>query len=596
MRDKRLFPVLFGDNSFNPLVLDSIDSIGAYGTRKLSSSYVGNCLTLRRSTDDAEQDFGFVGGELDSASITSWLSGGNAFVKTIYDQSGNEANATQTTPGNQAQLIISGINGKPAIRFVGSNKNYYSVGTSLGRPANYLLFSAFLTTNVSSNQVVCGSINAAGQAKTGWGAINVYRNSKAGAFGYAFGNDTASSDGQSQLNVLVASTPSVVSQEYITGNNYEIERRDGQSLVITKASTGSTTNAGTSQNFSLGRFGDLDLLYFTGDLSELIIVGTTLASASRRNIESNLCAYYGKNLLYETNLTATNAASAQTIPTYDTSGQAIHPSVYDAGNGNTWNGYRYWMAFTPFPNSNDDYENPSIVASADGAAWEVPAGLTNPITAFPGGALFNADTELVHGQDGKLYCFYMECNPNNYNKGFVKSSTDGINWSAATELFSMSYMAFVSPSIAWDGSQYVMWYVDAVASPYKMYRRTCSTPDGTWSSPTLCTMPIPEGQNKDLWHLAVNLVDGTYYCWMDLCLTASQGSTTILWMYRSSDGLIWKPDTTILLGPSAAAGWDNSQIYRACAVWNGTNFDLWYSAKQSGGVWKTGKTSAVINT
>ena len=62
------------------------------------------------------------------------------------------------------------------------------------------------------------------------------------------------------------------------------------------------------------------------------------------------------------------------IPTYDGSGQAVHPDVYYNANG--WNGYRYWMAMTPYPNGNAAYENPSIVVSNDNLNWIVPPGLS----------------------------------------------------------------------------------------------------------------------------------------------------------------------------------------------------------------------------
>ena len=48
-----------------------------------------------------------------------------------------------------------------------------------------------------------------------------------------------------------------------------------------------------------------------------------------------------------------------TIPTYDGSGQAVHPDVYYNASG--WKGYKYWMTMTPYPNSNSGFENPSIV-------------------------------------------------------------------------------------------------------------------------------------------------------------------------------------------------------------------------------------------
>ena len=57
----------------------------------------------------------------------------------------------------------------------------------------------------------------------------------------------------------------------------------------------------------------------------------------------------------------TNADNPCTTPTYDGSGQGMHPSVYDAGAGETWNGHRYWMAMTPYPNNDSTKENPSIL-------------------------------------------------------------------------------------------------------------------------------------------------------------------------------------------------------------------------------------------
>ncbi len=76
-----------------------------------------------------------------------------------------------------------------------------------------------------------------------------------------------------------------------------------------------------------------------------------------------------------------NAVDALEIATYDGSGQAVHPCVLDFGRGflrpghTTWNGYRYWMTLTPFPASNDAYENPCLYCSHDGLTWIEPPGL-----------------------------------------------------------------------------------------------------------------------------------------------------------------------------------------------------------------------------
>ena len=66
------------------------------------------------------------------------------------------------------------------------------------------------------------------------------------------------------------------------------------------------------------------------------------------------------------------------IETYlDGKNQPTHPSVISFSE--PWNGYRYWMAYTPYPYANGSEENPSICASNDMLYWETPEGLANPI-------------------------------------------------------------------------------------------------------------------------------------------------------------------------------------------------------------------------
>ncbi len=93
-----------------PLILDtySADLYAAYSLRKLRNGYSGNCVRVRRSSDNAEQDFGFVNDVVDMASIITFCGAGNGFVTTWYDQSGNGKHVTQATAGNQPQIIASG--------------------------------------------------------------------------------------------------------------------------------------------------------------------------------------------------------------------------------------------------------------------------------------------------------------------------------------------------------------------------------------------------------------------------------------------------------------------------------------------------------
>jgi hypothetical protein len=113
---------LIGSQEVNDFLLDLYpNSAAAYSVRKLTGTYTGNAIRVRRSSDNTEQDIGFSSGNLDTTALTTFCSGTNGFVTTWYDQSGNARNATQTTAANQPQIVSSGSvlikNLKPTIKF-----------------------------------------------------------------------------------------------------------------------------------------------------------------------------------------------------------------------------------------------------------------------------------------------------------------------------------------------------------------------------------------------------------------------------------------------------------------------------------------------
>ena len=94
----------------------------AYSVFKLSSTAT-NCLRVRRSSDDAEQDIGFVSDTLDTASLLTFVGSNDGFVTTYYDQSGNSSNFTQTSASNQPKIVSAGVvvtsGSVPAVKFDG---------------------------------------------------------------------------------------------------------------------------------------------------------------------------------------------------------------------------------------------------------------------------------------------------------------------------------------------------------------------------------------------------------------------------------------------------------------------------------------------
>ena len=133
-----------GAPSFTGLLDTYSGASAAYSLRKLSSTYLGNCIRVRRSSDNTEQNIGFVNNVLDTASLLTFCGAGNGFVTTWYDQSGNANNATQTTAANQPQIVSSGsmitTNGKNSISFDGTNDSLNLASTINVSASNYNSF------------------------------------------------------------------------------------------------------------------------------------------------------------------------------------------------------------------------------------------------------------------------------------------------------------------------------------------------------------------------------------------------------------------------------------------------------------------------
>jgi hypothetical protein len=134
-------------------------SVAYSAARRLSSTYTGSLIRVRRSSDNAEQDIGYTTGNiLDESALTTFVGANNGFVTTWYDQSGNGNNAVQSTAANQPQIVSSGVvntqaglsSGKPALLFDGVND--FMDFTSLVTTSNYTAFVAAKRTGSSQGQ------------------------------------------------------------------------------------------------------------------------------------------------------------------------------------------------------------------------------------------------------------------------------------------------------------------------------------------------------------------------------------------------------------------------------------------------------------
>jgi hypothetical protein len=102
------------------------NAAAAYSLRKLRSAYSGNAIRVRRSSDNAEQDIGFVNNILDISSLLSFVGASDGFVRTWYDQGVAGRNGNQTTLARQPRIVNSGVletlNSKPCINTYQQNQ------------------------------------------------------------------------------------------------------------------------------------------------------------------------------------------------------------------------------------------------------------------------------------------------------------------------------------------------------------------------------------------------------------------------------------------------------------------------------------------
>ena len=144
-----------------PLLLDAVPgAAAAYSLRQLSNAYTGPVVTVRRSSDDAEEDF--KASEIDDGTLAAFCGAGDGLVKTWHDQSGNGEDATQLTNNNQPILVDNGVlllqDGNPAISFNGTS-NRFSTSIDLGTANSWFVIAEPSST---SNAYLIRSNGSAG--------------------------------------------------------------------------------------------------------------------------------------------------------------------------------------------------------------------------------------------------------------------------------------------------------------------------------------------------------------------------------------------------------------------------------------------------
>jgi hypothetical protein len=332
----------------------------------------------------------------------------------------------------------------------------------------------------------------------------------------------------------------------------------------------------------------------TGSVTEFLRGDKQWATIDVSGGGGNIDPHPPENLLDATNVWAP-AGTKLVVPTHvtPTGGEVTHPSVVFVPEG--WNGYKYWMAITPYPAGNDDHEDPNVVASHDGITWVVPNGLTNPIADATGQPQYHSDTDLVLGPNNTMYLFWRWSNSvdNGGTEERLKYavSTNGVNWSAPTDYWvtDQDIQRIMSPSMIYEDGAWTMYGVDIVPSPNQVVRVRNTSPDpavGWGASEVLNVGTMQTG--KEPWHVQVIKTGGRYYGLLNDCTLNQNGASGDLLFLSSADGITFT-NSGVPIVPKVVTG-EHDNIYRSCMIpatqGGHAGFRLWYTGwRNTGPVW-----------
>lgn len=279
VRSVDTIPAPSAPSSTTPILNDYGGALVAYSFRELDSTYVGNAINIRRSSDNTNSDIGFLEtGILDTVTMNTFCAGTDCFVEIWYDQSGNGYDASQTTDANQPQIVFSGVilrkNGQIAADFDGTNDGL-NITMTVDTIKDFSLFSVIEKTSTSDTHMSLG-VKTDGFLHAYWSDGNVYTN-----FGAVGGNirwASTTTSGQT----LYSTFRDVITP---TLDTYQ----DGSGTALTKNL--GTTSTSNEQLDGIGKR-TTSASYGNGTIQEIILYNS-LKTSDKTGIETNINDYYG---------------------------------------------------------------------------------------------------------------------------------------------------------------------------------------------------------------------------------------------------------------------------------------------------------------
>jgi hypothetical protein len=255
-----------------------------------------------------------------------------------------------------------------------------------------------------------------------------------------------------------------------------------------------------------------------------------------------------------------------TIPTYDGSGQVVHPDVLlESG--------RLVMAMTPYPFSNGRDENPSIVVSADGITFTTIRD--NPLVPAPPFD-HNDDPDIRRDpRTGDYELLYLETLRPDLQTVVALRSPDLLTWTRRDAIaydIGHGEPFIVSPAAIDDAGVTHLFYVHLGATSAQL--ETLTSADGTtWDRTQAAPVQIDLGAVSP-WHVDVIRGDGAFGMLLSGFDTVFEHQN--LYLATSQDLVQWtlRPEP-LLAYTDRSLGLET--LYRSSGVVAGGRLAVWYS-------------------
>lgn len=395
-------------------------------------------------------------------------------------------------------------------------------------------------------------------------------------------NDTKNASQDS----LIASNSSAISSLTTTVNN----NQTGMNTRVTALETAKTANdtKNTQQDSRLTALENYDT---TQDTRMTAIEGVNTTQNTRlTNVET-------KNTEQDTQISDNtkkvmalrNAQKKLNIMCYDGDNQAIHTSTQYFPNG--WNGYKFWMAYTPYTFMDEFVENPSMACSNDGITWVEPVAGLNPMNApleSERGQKHNSDTSLVYRADLNRLEIWWRRVDRTLGTTFLmrRTSTNGTTWTA-TETINNNWG--VCPVVKYENGKYRLWCY--ASSVNKIRYGEATEPSfnfGVAREIDTYTTPF-EGKNYNMWHFDIRQNEQGLYEMLGSykAVEDTSGETQQVFYSYSTDNITYSTPK-IFMKTGRLGNFDSKMTYKPDFVKVGDKLHLYMTGKSVDQTWGTG--------